>query len=115
MTVTPQTAKPNHELICAWLGLPADPWPPNHYALLGLPDGEPDVRRIEQRVQERLARVRSYRLSNPAAATEAMNLLARVFCCLTDPASKAAYDLQLGIRPVAAPVTTHTAEIRRSS
>src|SRR5437588_738333 len=26
----------SHELICAWLGLPPDPWPPDHYALLGL-------------------------------------------------------------------------------
>src|SRR4051794_9833696 len=89
--------RPPHELIRAWLGLSADAWPPDHYTLLGLPPGEADTLRIEQRVQERLARVRSYQLSHPTAATEAMNLLAQAFCCLTDPRAKLAYDTQLGV------------------
>src|SRR4051812_16656880 len=110
MTVTPPSDRPSREMIGGWLGLPADAaWPPDHYTLLGLPRGEADTARIEQRVQERLARVRSYQLVSPTAATEAMNLLAQAFCCLTDARAKQAYDAQLGVRPAPAPVTTHTA------
>ena len=38
----------NHELICSWLEIAADQWPPNHYALLGLEPCEPNIERIEQ-------------------------------------------------------------------
>src|SRR5271157_3425368 len=86
-----------HEAICAWLGLVPQNWPPDHYTLLGLEPGEPDVARIEQRVHERLARLRCYQLSHPEQATEAMNRLAQAFVCLTDPSAKKAYDAALGI------------------
>jgi hypothetical protein len=81
-----------HDLICSWLNLPPETWPPDHYALLGLPPGEADLARIEHRVHERLARLRCYQLSHPEQATAAMNLLAQAFCCLSDPAAKRAYD-----------------------
>src|SRR5688500_2240961 len=96
----------DRELICAWLGLPADAWPPDHYALLGLERGAGDAARIEQEVHERMARVRSYQLSHPESATEAMNRLAQAYACLTDPQAKAAYDRELARPrvPVAVPL-----------
>lgn len=94
----------NHELICCWLGLPADAWPPDHYRLLGLDPGEGDVARIEQHVHERHDVVRRYQVMHPEQATEAMNLLAQAFVCLTDAPRKLAYDAQLlGARPRPAP------------
>lgn len=109
------TTKTTDALIRAWLGLTAEAWPPDHYTLLGLPRGEADVRQIEQRAQAQMSRVRSYQLSHPAAATEAMNLLAQAFNCLLNKKAKLAYDASLGIRPIVAAETTHTAQIRRSS
>lgn len=85
----------SHELITSWLGLPPGGWPPDHYTLLGLPKAEPDVERIEQRVHERLARLRQYQLNHPDQVTEAMNRLAQAFTCLTDPEAKRAYDAGL--------------------
>src|SRR5262245_20140855 len=81
-----------HELISTWLDLPAEPWPPDHYTLLGLPPGEADPARVERHVQERLERVRQFQLAHPEQATEAMNRLAQAFVCLTDPRAKQAYD-----------------------
>jgi hypothetical protein len=93
----------DHHLICTWLGLSADCWPPDHYTLLGLPPGEADCARIEHHVHERLARLRCYQISHPGPATEAMNRLAQAFICLTDREAKRAYDAQLlpqrGARP----------------
>src|SRR5437763_4898092 len=85
----------SHALICSWLGIPADTWPPDHYRLLGLEPGEPDPNLIEQRVHQRLDAVRRYQMLHPEQATEAMNRLAQAFICLTEPASKQAYDATL--------------------
>ena len=85
----------SHELICSWLGLPPDNWPPDHYRLLGLEPGESDPERIEQRVHERLEIVRRYQLIHPEQVTEAMNRLAQAFVCLTDPKAKRGYDTAL--------------------
>src|SRR5215470_7828460 len=95
----------SHELICSWLGLPADAWPPDHYRLLGLEVGEGDVALIEQQIHQRLDSVRRYQMMHPEQATEAMNRLAQAWVCLTDPAQKKAYDQGLlGSRgPVAPP------------
>jgi hypothetical protein len=92
----------NCELICSWLGLPADAWPPDHYRLLGLEPGEGDVALIEQRVHQRLDSVRRYQMMYPEQATEAMNRLAKAFIELTEAATKLAYDQSLmGNRAVA--------------
>ena len=94
----------SHTLICNWLGLPADSWPPDHYRLLGLEPGEGDVALIEQRVDQRLDAVRRYQLMHPEQATEVMNRLAQACMCLTEPAAKRFYDEQLlGPRPRAVP------------
>src|SRR5262245_48594981 len=82
-------------VICTWLGIPPDQWPPNHYALLGLPHGEQDADVIERHVQQRLEQVRRYQLTNPEPATEAMNRIAQAFVCLTDPQARRVYDQSL--------------------
>lgn len=93
-----------HELICSWLGLSPETWPPDHYRLLGLAPGEDDLALIEQRVHQRVDAVRRYQMMHPEQATEAMNRLAQAFVCLTEPGSKRAYDDQLlGARPRSAP------------
>ena len=94
------------DLICEWLGLPAGVWPPDHYCLLGLAPGESDAGLIEQRVQQRLESVRGYQMKHPEQATDAMNRLAQAYVCLTEPASKRAYDAGLlgAVAPVSAAV-----------
>src|ERR1700683_3924213 len=82
----------SYELICSWLGLPSESWPPAHYRWLGLNPGEGDTALIEQRVHQRIDSVRCYQMRYPEQATEAMRLLARAFDCLTDTARKKAYD-----------------------
>jgi hypothetical protein len=57
--------------------------------------GEGDTALIEQRVHERIDSVRCYQMRYPEQATEAMQLLARAFDCLTDPVGKKAYDATL--------------------
>ena len=42
-----------------WLKLTDGPWPPNHYALIGLPVGTGSSEEIESRVLERLELLRS--------------------------------------------------------
>src|SRR5262245_61779708 len=100
-----------HEIICTWLGVTAERWPPDHYALLGLDRGEARADLIEQHVHERLAKVRCYQLSHPAQATEAMNRLAQAFMCLTDAEAKRAYDGTLGLGARA--VTVAVADLPR--
>jgi hypothetical protein len=92
----------NQQLIHDWLGLPAVNGPVTYYTLLGLPPGESDLPRIEQRVHERLEKVRCYQLSHPDEATEAMNRLAQALVVLTNAESKKAYDA--GLRTLAPPV-----------
>jgi hypothetical protein len=92
----------DHGLICAWLQLPSEEWPPDHYTLLGLKPREDDVGVIEQQVHTRMETVRRYQLLHPEPATEAMNRLAQALVCLTDPAAKKAYDATLfGALPTA--------------
>src|SRR5262245_15642529 len=80
------------ELIRKWLSLPEGNWPPDHYTLLGLSPGEPNVARIEHEANERMCRARRYQLSHPGLATAVMNRLADAYACLTDPRAKQAYD-----------------------
>jgi hypothetical protein len=81
-----------HDLIQSWLELPPGSWPPDHYTLLGLEPGENETARVEQHVHERMQRLRTYQLTHPELATEAMNRLAQALVCLTDPEAKKAYD-----------------------
>ncbi len=97
----------DHDQICTWLGLPPGAWPPDHYRLLGLQVGEDDAELIEQRVHDRLDTVRRYQMTHPEQATEAMNRLAQAFVCLTEPAIKKTYDVELGV--VVAEVETASA------
>ncbi len=85
----------SHELICTWLKLPPEKWPPTHYDLLGLPAAETDIQKIEECVHERLLLLRQYQLNHPDQATEAMNRVAQAFACLTDAAAKKSYDTLL--------------------
>jgi hypothetical protein len=87
----------SQELISTWLGLEPGEWPPSHYRLLGLEQGEGNATLIEERIHQRLDRVRRYQMMYPEEATEAMNLLAQAFVCLTDPAAKKVYDSDLGL------------------
>lgn len=85
----------SRELICTWLKLPPDRWPPDHYTLVGLDPGESDAARIEQHFHERHEWLLRYQLAHPEAVTEALNRLAQAFVCLTDPQAKQAYDRSL--------------------
>src|SRR5438094_900292 len=110
-----RTVAMDYARICGWLGMPNGEWPPDHYALLGVEKGEQDLTRLEAQVQERLRLVRSYQLSNPELATEAMNRLAEAFACLSDPAAKRHYDLQHGITVPPAAVRTPSGDKPRSA
>lgn len=78
----------NQDLLCGWLGLPKTAWPPDASTLLGLPPGSHDPALIEQRVQERMAKLRCYQISYPDEATEGMNRLAEAFLTLTEANGK---------------------------
>lgn len=95
----------NQQLINDWLGLSGENGSPNYYALLGLPSGESDLKRIEQQVHERLEKVRCYQLSHPDEATEAMNRLAQALVCLSNPETKKAYDAGLRTKDAARPLS----------
>jgi hypothetical protein len=88
-----------HEKLRAWLQLTDGPWPPDHYALIGLPVGVGSPEEIEGRVLERLELLRRYQLPHPDEATEGMNLLARALDTLTDPDARREYDRSLGLKP----------------
>jgi hypothetical protein len=93
----------SNALICSALGVRPDQWPPDHYAILGLPPGDVGAADVEGRVLDRMERLRRYQLAHPDAVTDAMNRLAQALVCLSDPAAKAAYDAGRRPIPVAAP------------
>jgi hypothetical protein len=88
-------AAADHHLLRSWLGLPAGPWPPDYYALLGLTPGPCDPAALETRVLDRMDKLRRHQLLHPELVTEGMNRLAQALICLSDPAAKAAYDAEL--------------------
>jgi hypothetical protein len=98
-----------HEKLRGWLKLPDGPWPPNHYALIGLEPGAGTPDEIEAHVLERLELLRRYQLPHPDEATEGMNLLARALDTLTDPEARKKYDRSLGLK-VARPLDAPAAE-----
>ena len=79
----------SRELICAWLKIPAEPWPPDPFVLLGLSPGETDRELIERHVHERMECVRRYQLAHPEEVTEVMNCLAQAFNDLCQPKPEA--------------------------
>jgi hypothetical protein len=93
-----------------WLGLPSGPWPPDHYALLGLSPGECDPAAVESLVLAGMDRLRPHQLLHPELVTVGMNRLAQALVCLTDPVARAAYDAAHGFsarnRSVASPATS---------
>lgn len=76
----------DYRVIQGWLDLPVGPWPPDPHVLLGVPPGEQNLQLIEERVHQRLAKIRGYQLAFPEQATEAMNRLAQAFWQLTESA-----------------------------
>lgn len=90
-------------LLRSWLGLPPGAWPPDHYTLLEFAPGAADPAAVEPRVMERMTVLRRHQLLHPDLVTEGMNRLAQALVTLTDPASKAAYDAELGIAAVVPP------------
>jgi hypothetical protein len=78
----------NKEMLCSWLDLPKAVWPPDPWALVGLPQGAHDLPTLEKRVQDRMAKLRCYQLSFPEEATEGMNRLAEAFVTLSEACSK---------------------------
>ena len=89
----------DHDRLRSWLALPPGAWPPDHYALIGLPRGTGDLADIEDRVLARMELLRPHQLLHPDAVTEGMNRLAQALVCLTDSVARAAYDRGLGIAP----------------
>ena len=87
----------DHSLLRSWLGLSPGLWPPDHYALIGIPAGLMDAQEVERMVLEQMGRLRSHQLLHPELVTEGMNRLAQALVCLTDPVAKAAYDAEIGI------------------
>ncbi|MFN4258809.1 MAG: hypothetical protein ACK4RK_05895 [Gemmataceae bacterium] len=102
----------SHDIIRAWLKLPTNDWPPDHYTLLDLSPEEADAHRIEQAVQERMDIVRRYQLLHPDQVTEAMNRLAQALICLTDPKARAKYDSTLRKKPKVAVLVNNGAAAR---
>jgi len=92
-----------HDKLRGWLKLSDGPWPPDHYALIGLKPGAGTAAEVEARVLERMELLRRYQLPHPEEATEGMNLLARALDTLTDPDARKDYDRFLGIKQTAPP------------
>jgi hypothetical protein len=90
-------------LLRSWLALPPGPWPPDHYALLGLDRAVTDPVAVEAVVLEKMDHLRSHQLRHPELVTEGMNRLAQALVCLTDPAARTAYDAVLGPEPPGGP------------
>lgn len=105
----------NAELLRGWLGL-EETWPPEPHRLLGVEPGERDLARIENHVQERLAKLRCHQLAHPEEATEGMNRLAQAFVALMDGCPKPAPPVSenaIGETPMP-PTTSDTITDRRT-
>ena len=84
----------------AWLGIPANDQPPNHYRLLGLRLMEADAEKIGLAAKRQAAKVRPY-LSGDSAATaqKLIRAIGDARNCLLDANAKAAYDSKVGLTP----------------
>ena len=89
----------------AWLGIPPQEQPPNHYRLLGVGVFEGDGAAIGRAAQEQAARVRRFQTGPHAQICQQLLLeIAKAKACLLDPQARAAYDASLrtpAVSPVA--------------
>ena len=86
----------------AWLGIPAEEQPPNHYRLLGISLFESNDDVIQNGLDQRMAHVKSF--ANGPHAAESQRLLtdlSQAGVCLLRPEKKQAYDQQLRSRLLA--------------
>ena len=83
----------------AWLGIPRHEQPPHHYRLLGIAPLEGDPA-IIQAAAERQTKILQMQAVGPyiALAQQICGEVAAARYCLLTPASKSAYDVQLGPR-----------------
>ncbi|MHB8900836.1 MAG: hypothetical protein ACYC6Y_18965, partial [Thermoguttaceae bacterium] len=90
----------------AWLGIPAEEQPANHYRLLGIPLFEPNPDVIQNGLDQRMAHVKTFAMGPHAA--ESQQLLAELSqagVCLLRPDKRQVYDHQLKSRLLAAAET----------
>src|SRR4029077_11664790 len=80
--VFPTMSIMDHRLICQWLHLPPESWPPDPYRLFWIEPAALTHALLEERVQERIQIVRRYQLVHPDECTEAMNRLAQAYVSL---------------------------------
>src|ERR1051326_9170997 len=73
----------DHRLICEWLRLPPDRWPPDPYQLVGIEPSALTHALLEKRVQQRIELARRYQLAHPDECTEALNRLAQAYVSLS--------------------------------
>lgn len=87
------------DLYAQWLLVPAGARPPDHYALLGLPQFEADIAAIERATRSQLARLDKYAIhpepSKRDACHRMMNEVARARIVLVSPERKKNYDIDL--------------------
>ena len=83
----------------AWLGIPRHEQPPHHYRLLGIAPLEADPA-IIQAAAERQTKILQMQAVGPyvALAQQICGEVAAARYCLLTPATKSAYDAQLGPR-----------------
>lgn len=80
----------------AWLGIPPDQQPPNHYRLLGLELFEDDADVISSAADKQMAHLRSFQTGQHGTLTQKLlNEVATAKLCLLKPDKKAAYDARL--------------------
>lgn len=80
----------------AWLGIPAEEQPPNHYRLLGLAMFEASDEAISHAADRQMTYLRQLQAGpHHAESQKLLNEIASARLCLLNPAAKAAYDAWL--------------------
>ncbi len=80
----------------AWLGIPVEEQPPNHYRLLGIPLFESSDDVIQNGLDQRMAHVKSFTIGPHAAESQRLlKELSQAGVCLLRPEKKQAYDEKL--------------------
>ncbi len=77
----------------AWLGIPPEEQPPNHYRLLGIEAFESDLDAIESAADQRTGNLHAYQKGEHAGLSmRLLNEVSVAKVCLMNPNRKAAYD-----------------------